>query len=150
KFLQLGPCAVPLIYEDVNAVSSLVFSNNGTLLISRHPTVSYTEGKVCFWEVASGQLTAQINCDEGWLSQVTASPDGKWVAWKNGQYSVAVWDMPTLILGKKPDVRRLTIAELESQWAQLAADAISGQRAIWSLAAIPDQAVALLQERLRP
>ena len=44
----------------------------------------------------------------------------------------------------------LTASELAALWSDLAGDAASADRALWTLTSAPQQSVAFLQERLRP
>jgi hypothetical protein len=103
------------------------------------------------YDVATGQELLRLpGCEPG-CGGPTFSPDSKLLATAHVDCTILTWDM-ALAAGQVLGTRRqVAHQELESWWADLAGrDARKAHTAIWSLAAVPDEAVPLLLERLRP
>jgi hypothetical protein len=78
------------------------------------------------------------------------SPDGRALASCGDDCTIVVWDVTGRAAGPPP-AARLSPRELGPLWASLAGgDAAQARRAVWSLAAAPEQAVPFLREHLRP
>jgi RNA polymerase sigma factor (sigma-70 family) len=93
------------------------------------------------WEVASGREVLAFN-PEGPVESVAFSHDGKVLATGQSNTTCLLWD-----LLPPPTVRR-TLTEL---WTDLAAeDAARAHTAVSALVGRPDEAIALLERRLRP
>jgi hypothetical protein len=81
---------------------------------------------------------------------VSFSADGKLLASGSRDTTALVWDLTGKLQRERP-AARLSATQLDSLWAHLAgSDAAHAYRAIWSLAAVPQQAVPFLDQRLRP
>ncbi|HJT75597.1 MAG TPA: hypothetical protein VJ739_00180 [Gemmataceae bacterium] len=126
-------------------VYALAFAPDGRMLVtgSRDRTIR-------FWELATGQERRPPLTAPAGVIQLAFSPDGRRLASVEQSFTALIWD-----LGLSPDggprVRHLPPAELAGCWDDLAAgDAARAYRTVLRLAAAPDQAVALLRERLRP
>ena len=108
------------------------------------------EGTVRLWDLATGTMVRALDGHQGKLETLAFSPDGKSLASGGLDTTVLVWDVAALL----PNIRPQGVAsarDLEAPWADLGgADAARAYRAVWSLAAAPEQAVPLLRERLRP
>ena len=86
--------------------------------------------------------------DDERLRPIDFAPDGRTLA--SGQDSaILIWDL-TGRAGKVKSEVALKAAELVALWPDLAADAAKAERALWTLAASPQQSLPLLQARLRP
>jgi RNA polymerase sigma factor (sigma-70 family) len=78
------------------------------------------------------------------------SPDGKTLATGMSDTTALVWDLSAVVPPDKP-ADELSEKALEGLWTALGSDdAGRAYTALWTLAAVPEKAVALLQKRLRP
>jgi len=98
---------------------------------------------VCVWETASGKVVWQRGHHRGAIAALAFAPDGRAIASGSMDATVVLWDLAPPA-GTAPK-------ELAALWDALAApDAAAAYAAIQELASRPDQAVALLGDKLRP
>jgi hypothetical protein len=103
------------------------------------------------WEVATGKERARFEEPRGTVYVLAFSPDGRRLATTSPNGSLLVWD----VTGRMKDGRlapaKLSPPELETAWGDLGGDdAGKAHRAVWLLAAAPEQALPLLRESLKP
>ena len=129
--------------EDLLSVFHLAFSPDGRFLAA-----SGQHDAIRIWEVASGKEAYRLHAGEDGVSKIVYAPDGRRLI-SLGDLTLLVWDATGLA-----DKRRrgaLSPEELRSFWdTQAGEDARRAYSAIWCLAALPEQAVAYLGDRLRP
>jgi RNA polymerase sigma factor (sigma-70 family) len=124
-------------------VASLAFSPDGKTLASAGP--------IRLWEVATGKERRRFEGHRGGVGAVAFAPDGQTLASGSGDNTVLVWDVTGLHSRGRPREPLLSERELDNLWAALAGDdALLAHRAIWTLAAVPGQAVPLLQKSVQP
>src|SRR5262249_17377384 len=133
-------------------VRVVAFSHDGKLLATgSFPDRGTHESTVCLWEGATRQ---QINQGRGQLGAVvslTFSGDCKSLASAGRDGTCVLWDVPELLRGKPERQANLGPKELETLWAELAAqDAARGAHAVAGLMEAQKLAVTLLRQRLRP
>jgi len=134
-----------LLHGLSGAVSSLAFSADSRVLASG----AWSGGTVQLWEMATGQEFQQLAGHEGRVFNMAFSADGKVLITSNADTTALVWDLTRKRTG--PKAPPLTVKELEAAWSDLAdADAARGQRAVRTLVATPDLAMALFERELRP
>ena len=75
-------------------------------------------------------------------------PAGTHLATGGLDQTVLIWPAPRLQLPKYP--KAVSIKQREAWWTALGGDAKVAYQAIGQMLEVPDQAVALLKERLRP
>jgi WD40 repeat protein len=103
---------------------------------------------VQLWDVLSGKELQRFSGYGLSVHAMTFSPDGKFLATGHEEGTILVWDV-SLARPKAAQVTR-SANEIESYWKDLAGDdAVKAHAAIGSLVEAPEQAVALLKERLR-
>jgi RNA polymerase sigma factor (sigma-70 family) len=126
-----------------NWASALSFSPDGKTLA--------TAGPLRLWEVATGKERRRLDGHRGGVEAVAFAPDGKTLASGSYDTTVLVWDVTGLLSRGRPRDTLFSERELENLWAALAGDdAVLAYRAIWALAAVPGQAVPLLQQHVQP
>jgi RNA polymerase sigma factor (sigma-70 family) len=125
-------------------LSGLAFAPDGRSLIWGYQD----RPELCLFEVATGQLRRKFSGHQGHLSCVAFSPNGRLMASGSSDASVLIW----AAAGQRQQAPALLReADLKRLWADLAAnDAVTAYRAICSLRASPRQAVALLEQHLKP
>jgi RNA polymerase sigma factor (sigma-70 family) len=107
------------------------------------------DGVVRLWDTRSGKELGQLKGHRGWVLSVAFSPDGRRLVSGSTDTTALVWDV-TRYTHRETATARLSPDEVRAAWDDLASDAARAYRAIGALAAAPDQAVALLVERLKP
>lgn len=106
-------------------------------------------GTLFCWDV-EGRLLRQWKGDYFRTPYLFFTPDGKMLI-SGGDRTALVWSMDEVLPSEKRRKTVLTAADLNALWTDLQAeDATRAYQAVWKLAAAPDQAIALLRERLRP
>ncbi len=126
-------------------VFALGLSPDGRLLAT-----GSKEGAVRVWEVLTGREVGLLGRHDGEVFTAGFAPDGRTVGSGATDGTVRLWELADLWKGdlprKAPDA-----AALERLWDDLGdRDAGRGWRAVWLLAAAPDQAVRFLQGQLKP
>jgi RNA polymerase sigma factor (sigma-70 family) len=127
------------------SVHTMAFAPDGRWL-------AWGEGpaEVCVWDVAAERVVCRLRGHQGWVGALAFSPDGRTLASGSGDSTVLLWDLAEL-LPKPPGGSKLEPAELEAEWSALTGgDAGRAYRALWRLAAVPDQAVPLARGGWRP
>ncbi len=107
-----------------------------------------TEG-LCLWDTATGTRRATFGGHRGTVTAVAFSPDGGALISAAQDGTLLIWDVARLVA--KPAPEALTDADRESLWVDLtAADARVAGKAMRRLAGHPQQAAALLGQKLKP
>jgi WD40 repeat protein len=107
------------------------------------------EHVVCHWETASGQIAWRRTGHQGDIRTLAFAPDGLALASGSLDASILMWDLapPDWQTARLPET--FSEKDLERLWQELAGkDAAAGYRAIWDLAARPDQVAAWLESKL--
>lgn len=125
----------------------IAFSPDGRLLAIRT-----TDSTIRLWQVALGSEYGEFSGHQGGVNTLAFSADGATLISGSNDTTLLVWNMNAL--RNKADAPRpteLTAKELEALWTDLGgSDAQKAFQAIHKLAALPNQAVPFLGERLRP
>jgi RNA polymerase sigma factor (sigma-70 family) len=107
-------------------------------------------GTVRLLETASGQERARFTGHGGDVAALAFAPDGRRLASGSRDTTVLVWDVTGGLEDGRLRPASLSARELEKRWDDLGSDdAVRAGRAVWALAADPEQAVSELGERLR-
>jgi WD40 repeat protein len=120
---------------------AVAFSPDGRTLATT------TDGKIYLWELASGHLRCRLSIPGNHhFDRLVFSPSGLLAA--GGRSIGRLWDWRA----PWPQASGPLSGEaLDRLWADLGSlDAVTGHRAIVALAAVPEQAVQFLKQRLRP
>jgi RNA polymerase sigma factor (sigma-70 family) len=135
--------------QDRLELHGLGYTPDGRMLVLSGWNQQYTERELRFWEVATCQKRFHITNPGGPVFAIAFSPDGRSMATGNSDSTVTVWDLAALPALPAPG--KLSPADLNQLWTTLA-DVHAGKafRALHTLAAVPQQAVPLLSERLKP
>jgi RNA polymerase sigma factor (sigma-70 family) len=101
------------------------------------------------WDLATGKELLRRPGHDALVDGLAFSPDGKRLATGHQDSAILIWDVAAAY-EHRPRPRPVEGRELETWWRDLAGNAPEAHRAIWSLAAVPAQALPLLRNRLRP
>jgi WD40 repeat protein len=125
---------------------------NGTVFSPDGRKLATARGELTiqFWDVGTGKQLLRRSGYDAAVACLAISPDGKTLATGHNDSTILVWDIA--------EASRTAAAkaaanpkDLEHWWDDLAGgDAKKAHSAIWELAAHPEQAVALLRDRLKP
>jgi hypothetical protein len=125
---------------------ALAFSPDGKTLACRGP-----EQSIRLLEVATGKERGRFVAPGVGIEFLAFAPDGKTLASRNADKTAFIWDLTGRVRGGQVQPVKLLAEDLESLWAELAgADAAKAYRAVWTLAAAPQQVLPLLQKHLQP
>jgi dipeptidyl aminopeptidase/acylaminoacyl peptidase len=126
-------------------VFDMAFSPDGRALVA-----GGWDRTVRLWEVASGKERHRFTGHKAAVVSLAFSPDGRLVAAASMDAPVYVWDV-TGGAGRRPAPAAPAGAEGARLWEGLAdPDAAAAFQVMRRLAARPDEAVALVRERLKP
>jgi hypothetical protein len=123
------------------------FSPDGRLLAGAD---AEQDNAVCLWEVLTGQEVRRFLGHETAALCVAFAPDGRTVASGNADSTILLWDVTGRRAANRTETARPGPRKLEELWNALGGNAGQAHAAIWELVAVPEQAVPLLQARLRP
>jgi RNA polymerase sigma factor (sigma-70 family) len=126
-------------------VGSMAFSGDGRFLASGCAEA------IRVWDVGTGEEVLRLRGHRARVHSLCFAPDGRTLASGLSDSTVLVWDVAPLTRRAGVSAREVGPKELEGWWADLAGPGgPKVQRALWSLAAVPDQSIPLLRGRLRP
>jgi hypothetical protein len=138
-----GPAS--LASQAADAGRGLAVSPDGKLLALPGP-----DGAVLVVDVLTGKERMAFKGHTRPVNAVAFSPDGKRLASASADTTALVWDVTTLKRPASSD-RAARPEDLDAWWQALAdQDAARAFAAMADFAAVPQQAVAFLKERLRP
>src|SRR5262249_10153137 len=102
------------------------------------------------WDLATGEKWVELPDDNDGIDSLSFSADGDTLAAaERPDTAIRIWDVSGLWKAR-PLKEKLSERDLESLWADLAAEGPKAHRAIWTLAGAPKQAAPWLGRRLRP
>jgi WD40 repeat protein len=137
-----GPATLAGMAAD--AGRALAVSPDGKLLALPGP-----DGAVPVVDVLTGKELTAFKGHTRPVNAVAFSPDGKRLASASADATALVWDVTTL--KSSASLRTARPDDLDAWWQALAdQDAARAFAALGDFAAVPQQAVAFLKERLRP
>src|SRR5262249_20312660 len=118
-----------------------VFSPDGRLVAAIYPN-----GKVCLWEIASGQeVRSWQGSPPGYYDRpgqtFVFAPDSQKLAPITNDGTALVWDVTGICESGRLPSLRLQPADLERLWAALAGDARRAHGAVWHMVAGAEQAI---------
>jgi len=129
--------------ENIHAAA---FSPDGRTLA----IVENQKESICLVDLGTGQKRFPFPGHQGWISHACFSPDGKLLATSSMDSTVLIWDMTSLASKTKAPSLRRSPEKLKSLWRELDdADPAKAYKAVWALAASPEQAPAFILDCLR-
>jgi RNA polymerase sigma factor (sigma-70 family) len=101
------------------------------------------------WDLLTGKELMRQSNYAGSVQTMTFSPNSKYLATSHEEGVILIWDVS--LPQRKPSQVTQSAKELDSWWKDLAGeDAAKAHTAIGKLVEVPQQAVALFKDRLRP
>jgi RNA polymerase sigma factor (sigma-70 family) len=132
--------------ERRNPPVCLAFSADGRYLATAQETP-----EIRLWDVLAGREVGQLQGHEGGVVSLLFAPDGKHLFSGGTDTTALTWDLTRLPQPEAARAVKLEPQALEALWTELAdQDGARGFDALRKLSASPDQAVLLVQVRLRP
>jgi WD40 repeat protein len=128
--------------------SPLAFAPTGRILAAGgdDPAVP-----IRLWDLATGREVLRLGGQRGSVTSLAFAPDGSRLAGGLRNGTALVWDVTSARKGAGGLPRMLTAGQLEGLWADLSdGKAARGYAALWTLAASPEKAVALIRTRVKP
>jgi WD40 repeat protein len=153
--LASGKLCLQLQLPSDTGVQCLGFSQDGRFLASASSAPFVDSGSrapvVSMWDLAAEKEVAKLAGHQGLIRALAFSPDGKTLGTVSDDSTALLWRWrEALPLTDRPTAR-ITAAELERCWRMLAGeDARQAHRAIWTLAAAPEQVVPFLGSQIPP
>lgn len=137
-----GRCRRQIPHE--SGSKSLLFTADGRTLVT-----AGNDRTIRLWNLTSNTPTPPLEGHTGTVNCVAMSSDTRFLVSASNDQTVRIWDMSR----HRPDSasRILPERQVESCWLALGhSDSKIAYEAMTSLAAAPDQAVALIRQRVRP
>jgi hypothetical protein len=132
--------------EGLGFVNAVAFAPDGRRVAA---ATGWADGVIHVFEVPTGKELLRLRGHGSYVGALAFAPDGKTLASGQRDTTVLVWDLASATA--KLPARDLGAGDVDRLWADLAAaDARTGQVAVWALAAAPAQAVPFLKEHVSP
>src|SRR5262249_19155424 len=138
----------PLRQFDGPAGGGAAFSADGKTLAARDPN-----NQISLRETATGQerllLSGHVNRD--YIAALAFAPDGRRLVSVSDDTTALIWDVTGRMSDGKLPPARLAAKEMDTIWSELASE--GGRRpylGLWALVAAGPDAVAFLDEKLKP
>jgi hypothetical protein len=127
--------------------AAVAFSPDGRLLL----TATSDQGRgIRLWDGAGTRELCKVWGHRGFATAAAFAPDGKTVATASDDSTVLLWDVLAL-RGAAARPAPLSAADLEATWGDLLGnDAVRAYTARGALTGVPEQALPLLKEVLKP
>jgi dipeptidyl aminopeptidase/acylaminoacyl peptidase len=141
KLIQLDAAKVSPRYGYIDQSRALAFSPDGRSLAA-----ASAGDAIRLWEVVTGREYRVLTGHAAKITSLAFGPDGRTLVSGSEDTTALVWDLTPPGWGGSA-----ALPDWENLWADLAdADPCQAHRAVWSMAAEPAKAVAVLKQRLRP
>jgi WD40 repeat protein len=103
---------------------------------------------ILLWEVATGKPRGQFTGHQGRIYTLVFAPDCKHLASGADDTTALLWDLSLIAKSSSGTLHRRT--DLAAGWEDLASeDGKKAYHALWSLAAMPEETIAFLKDRLQ-
>jgi WD40 repeat protein len=117
-------------------------------------TLAATESKdrlVRLWDMTTGRQSGHLHEPFVSAASMAFSHNGKILATGMANSTVVLWDLARVLKQAQPPPKILAPEQLDLLWKDLSAgDARRAYAAVWALAAASDQAINVLNRRVRP
>jgi WD40 repeat protein len=125
-------------------VAALAFSPAGDVLAT-----ASEDGRLRLYDPATGTILGVADGQRGEFTCLAFSPDSRTIIIGGDDMNLLVWDVAGVRESWRPRRLNLSGAEVDALWQRLA-DSHEAAAAMDGLEGAPEQAVALLRDRLRP
>lgn len=139
--VRSGRCVLNIPVEEKDG-PPMTFSPDGSFLALTGPPDS-----IRLWELASNQEACRWTDKGALLTSLRFAPDGRTLAASTSDRAVTLWDLAPLGWKKSDTLREKDSRRL---WEDLKAEAPKAYKAMWSLAAVPTQALGIIRRDLQP
>jgi WD40 repeat protein len=124
-----------------------VFSPDGKLLACARRGQGLRDSPILLWDLITGQPLRTLPGHQDRVLSLAFTPDGKRLISGSADTTLLIWDVRDVQKGKPVALAK---PRLDACWKDLEADAAKANAAMRVLIQAPDQAVTLLEQRLRP
>jgi RNA polymerase sigma factor (sigma-70 family) len=127
----------------------LAFSNDGRLLASGGAGKRREDCAIRLWNVVTGKEVCRWEGHPSAVTQLAFSPDDRRLASGGADSAIVLWDVAAWRGKTRLANRRLSPEALKARWDDLVSpDAAKAYRAVWALAASPEESVPFVRSRL--
>jgi RNA polymerase sigma factor (sigma-70 family) len=117
----------------------------------RHLAVAKDTPEIHLWDLVAFREVGRLRGHQGGVCSLLFTPDGRRLISGSTDTTALTWDVAGSVSREAGRGVRLSGPELDALWADLTGpDAAAAFGAIRKLSAVPDQAAALVRERVRP
>jgi hypothetical protein len=140
-----GAAVVRGVGGPVMTTAAIAISADGRTLAA-----GSADRSVRLWDLRTGQELGTFSGHQAAVFSVGFAPDNQTVISGSADTTALVWDGAALIKQRRSAATELTPEDVSRLWQDLAADPVKAFRAVTALSAAPRQALALLEQHLKP
>jgi WD40 repeat protein len=133
--------------DSFDEICSLVVLTDARILAS-----GSAKGRIRLWDLLTLEQVGELSGEGGAVRSLIAFPKSKHLlAAGYANSTILIWDVGSLLRERAKADHKETAAALKLHWGKLgSADDDDARRSLWALASVPDLAVPLTKDKVRP